>query len=270
MSTSSPHIPFQQCSPVFSSPISTFLMHYHCFLLHFTMGEDHILINPLAGGLPVPVANPFFVLISWTAFLKCESTCSFPNSCVIPFHQTPIPSIPLKPLRQVFPVTSEQANLCLFCSLSLKCSSMIHPGCLSKLNVRGTLLLIMMPPQHPFPDSVKYPLCLQCASYIMPSEPVLFLYFIFWPPPLYQKLFKRVDSQITWGLRVSTLCSVENLQITYSQPSISLVLPHLQFHIYGFKQTQSVMLYYLLLFKNLHKSGPLQFKSLLLYNELYY
>lgn len=148
----------------------------------------------------------------------------------------------------MFPVTSEQAKLWSFCSLSLKCSSMIHPGCLSKLYMRGTFLLIMMPPQHPFPDLVKYHLCLQCTSYIMPSETVLFLHFIFWPPPLYQKLFKRVDSQITWGLGVPTLCSVENLQITYSQPSISLVLPHLHFHIHGFKQTQSVVLYYLLLF----------------------
>ena len=77
---------------------------------------------------------------------------------------------------------------------------------------------------------------------------ILFLYFIFWPPPLYQKLFTGVDSQITWGLGVPTHCSVEHLQITYSRPSVSLVLPHLQFHIHGFKQTQSVVLYYLLFF----------------------
>ena len=270
MSTSSPCIPFQQCSPVFSSPISSFLMHYHCFLLHFTMGEDHILINPLAGGLPVPVANPFFILISWTVFLKFESTCSSPNSCVIPFHQTPIPSIPLKPLWQVFPVTSEQAKLCLFCSLSLKCSSMIHPGCLSKLSVRGTWLLIMMPPTASFPRLSQIPL-VSPVHFIHSAirTCIVLIFYILAYPFIPKTFFKRVDSQITWGLRVPTLCSVENLQITYSQPSISLVLPHLQFHIYGFKQTQPVVLYYLLLFKNLHKSGPLQFKSLLLYNELY-
>lgn len=248
MSTSSPHIPFQQCSDVFSSPISSFLMHYYCFLLHFTIGRDHILINPLAGRLPLPVANPFFILISRTVFLKCVSTSSSPNSCVIPFNQAPIPSSPLKPLWQMFPVTSEQARLCSFCSLSLKCSCMIHPGCLSKLNLRGSFLLTVTPPQHPFPDLVKYPLCLQGSSHIKPSETLLFLYFIFWPPRLYQKLFTGVDSQITWGLGVPTRCSVEHLQITYSRPSVSLVLPHLQFHIHGFKQTQSVLLYYLLFF----------------------
>lgn len=166
MSTSSPHVPFQQCSDVFSSPISSFLMRYYCFLLHFTTGGDDILINPLAGRLPLPVANPFFILVSRTVFLKCVSTSSSPNSCVIPFNQAPIASSPLKSLWQMFPVTSEQARLCSFCSLSLKCSSMIHSVCLSKLSMRGTFLVIVMPPQHPFQDLFKYALCLQCPSHI--------------------------------------------------------------------------------------------------------
>ena len=190
MSTSSPHVTFQQWSDVFSSPISSFLMCYYCILLHFTIGGDHILINPLAGRLPLPVANPFFILVSRTVFLKCVSTSSSPNSCVIPFNQAPIASSPLKSLWQMFPVTSEQARLCSFCSLSLKCSSMIHPVCLSKLSVRGTFLLTVMPPQHPFPDLVKYALCLQCPSHIC-HQKLYSSYILYFGLLLHTKNFLR-------------------------------------------------------------------------------
>ena len=190
MSTSSPHVPFRQCSDVFSSPISSFLMCYYCILLHFTIGGDHILINPLAGRLPLPVANPFFILVSRTVFLKCVSTSSSPNSCVIPFNQAPIASSPLKSLWQMSPVTSEQARLCSFCSLSLKCSSMIHPVCLSKLSVRGTFLLTVMPPQHPFPDLVKYALCLQCPSHIC-HQKLYSSYILYFGLLLHTKNFLR-------------------------------------------------------------------------------
>ena len=190
MSTSSPHVPFRQCSDVFSSPISSFLMCYYCILLHFTIGGDHILINPLAGRLPLPVANPFFILVSRTVFLKCVSTSSSPNSCVIPFNQAPIPSSPLKSLWQMSPVTSEQARLCSFCSLSLKCSSMIHPVCLSKLSVRGTFLLTVMPPQHPVTDLVKYALCLQCPSHIC-HQKLYSSYILYFGLLLHTKNFLR-------------------------------------------------------------------------------
>lgn len=57
MSTSPPHIHFWQCPEMFSPPISSFLMHNHCFLLHFTVGKDCILIYPLTERSPFLVAN---------------------------------------------------------------------------------------------------------------------------------------------------------------------------------------------------------------------
>ena len=94
-----PHITFWQCPGMFSSHISSFQMHYLCFLLHFTVGEDCILINPFAGSLPLQLPiNPFHSFHAQSSHL--------PPLVSLQSNQSSIPSTPLKVLLQKLPGAS--------------------------------------------------------------------------------------------------------------------------------------------------------------------
>ena len=72
-----------------------------------------------------------------------------------------------------------------------------------------------------------------------------------------------VDLWTTWGVGVLTLCTVENLCIVHSRPSVFEVPLYPQFSIHRFDQLQIVQSFTIYCWKILHVSGVTQFKSVL-------
>lgn len=117
-------------TPQMFSP-SSFLMLHHCFML---CRGDGILGNSFAGRSPLWVANLSLELPAWTVFLKCVYTFWPPHCCVIS------PESGLHPLNSIKTVLANVAgdlwrslaarllSLWSFCSLHLKCPSLINPG----------------------------------------------------------------------------------------------------------------------------------------------
>lgn len=72
-----------------------------------------------------------------------------------------------------------------------------------------------------------------------------------------------VDPWTTWGVGVLTLCTVENLCIVQSRPSVFEVPPYPRFSIRRFDQLQIVQSFSIYCWKILLVSGATQFKSVL-------
>lgn len=156
-------------------------MHYYCFLLHFTAGEDGILINSFAGGSLLLVASLSLALFSCTVLLKWVSTFLFPHSCVIPISSNlhALISTETAPAKVVGDLWRSQAFLLsqgsepLLILLSLPKMFFFDKSWLSlNSHWKEHLLIIMLVTAHapkPFPDWIKYPLCLHCTPYMIPS-----------------------------------------------------------------------------------------------------
>lgn len=155
-------------------------MHYYCFLLHFTAGEDGILINPFAGGSPLLVASLSLALFSCTVLLKCVPTFLFPHSCVIPISSNLHALISTETalakvvsdlwISQAFLMSQGSEPLLILLSLP---KMLFDKSCLSlnshwKEHLLKTMLVTAHAPK-PFPDWVKYPLHHHCTPYMIPS-----------------------------------------------------------------------------------------------------